>query len=75
MHNIYIYIYIYIYIHTYTLITIVTISINNAITFCTQHPWSPLGLSKSYVFRALFQTFFLTVVLGVAHGAIRSSRA
>ena len=29
-----------------------------------------LGLSKSYVFRALFQTFFLTVVLGLAHGMI-----
>jgi hypothetical protein len=29
-----------------------------------------LALSKSYVFRVLFQTFFLTVVLGVAHGMI-----
>lgn len=29
-----------------------------------------LALSKSYVFRVLFQTFFLTVILGVAHGLI-----
>jgi len=29
-----------------------------------------LSLSKSYVFRVLFQTFFLTVVLGLAHGMI-----
>mmetsp|Transcript_8078 Transcript_8078/g.29371 ORF Transcript_8078/g.29371 Transcript_8078/m.29371 type:complete len:963 (-) Transcript_8078:272-3160(-) len=29
-----------------------------------------LVLSKSYVFRVLFQTFFLTVVLGLAHGLI-----
>jgi len=29
-----------------------------------------LAFSKSYVFRVLFQTFFLTVVLGLAHGMI-----
>jgi len=29
-----------------------------------------LALSKSYVFRVLFQSFFLTVVLGLAHGLI-----
>merc|ERR1712048_1536590 len=29
-----------------------------------------LAASKSYVFRVLFQTFFLTVVLGLAHGMI-----
>lgn len=29
-----------------------------------------LALSKSYVFRVLFQTFFLTVVLGLAHGLL-----
>jgi predicted RND superfamily exporter protein len=29
-----------------------------------------LALSKSYVFRVLFQTFFLTVVLGLAHGML-----
>jgi predicted RND superfamily exporter protein len=29
-----------------------------------------LAFSKSYVFRVLFQTFFLTVVLGLAHGLI-----
>jgi len=29
-----------------------------------------LALSKSYVFRVLFQTFFLTVILGVAHGLL-----
>jgi len=29
-----------------------------------------LSASKSYVFRVLFQTFFLTVVLGLAHGMI-----
>jgi len=29
-----------------------------------------LSMSKSYVFRVLFQTFFLTVILGVAHGMI-----
>jgi len=29
-----------------------------------------LSVSKSYVFRVLFQTFFLTVVLGLAHGMI-----
>lgn len=29
-----------------------------------------LALSKSYVFRVLFQTFFLTVVLGLTHGMI-----
>jgi len=29
-----------------------------------------LSLSKSYVFRVLFQTFFLTVILGLAHGLI-----
>merc|ERR1712228_569908 len=29
-----------------------------------------LSLSKSYVFRVLFQTFFLTVILGVGHGMI-----
>jgi len=29
-----------------------------------------LVLSKSYVFRVLFQAFFLTVVLGVAHGLL-----
>jgi len=27
-----------------------------------------LSLSKSYVFRVLFQQFFLTVVFGLAHG-------
>jgi len=29
-----------------------------------------LALSKSYVFRVLFQTFFLTVVLGLSHGML-----
>jgi len=29
-----------------------------------------LAFSKSYVFRVLFQTFFLTVILGLAHGMI-----
>jgi predicted RND superfamily exporter protein len=29
-----------------------------------------LSLSKSYVFRVLFQTFFLTVILGLGHGLI-----
>merc|ERR1712228_853558 len=29
-----------------------------------------LALSKSYVFRVLFQTFFLTVLLGLAHGML-----
>merc|ERR1719277_2669061 len=29
-----------------------------------------LALSKSYVFRVLFQTFFLTVILGLAHGMV-----
>jgi len=29
-----------------------------------------LSMSKSYVFRVLFQTFFLTVVLGLTHGMI-----
>lgn len=29
-----------------------------------------LALSKSYVFRVLFQTFFLTVVLGLFHGMV-----
>ncbi|CAE8654753.1 unnamed protein product [Polarella glacialis] len=29
-----------------------------------------LGASKSYVFRVLFQTFFLTVVLGLSHGLL-----
>ena len=30
-----------------------------------------LALSKSYVFRVLFQQFFLTVVFGLAHGMVR----
>jgi len=29
-----------------------------------------LGLSRSYVFRVLFQTFFLTVLLGLLHGLV-----
>merc|ERR1712217_481851 len=29
-----------------------------------------LAASQSYVFRVLFQTFFLTVVLGLAHGML-----
>eukprot|EP00927_Polykrikos_kofoidii_P043203 TRINITY_DN37265_c0_g1_i1.p1 TRINITY_DN37265_c0_g1~~TRINITY_DN37265_c0_g1_i1.p1 ORF type:complete len:923 (+),score=153.03 TRINITY_DN37265_c0_g1_i1:113-2881(+) len=29
-----------------------------------------LAFSKSYVFRVLFQTFFLTVILGLAHGLV-----